>query len=247
VAIGLVGIAALYLYLRRSARQDDPVLDFGILRHGTFRASMVGGMPLRVAVGASPFLLPLLFQLGFGLSPLQSGLITMGTAVGSLATRAVLARTIHRFGFRRVLAGAAAVTSAFYAIYGLFTPATPHAAIFCALIVGGLCNSMALVSLSTLGFSEIPARRTGHATAMASMAQQLSVTLGVVLAAALVSATRLLHGGSPGHLSARDFPPTFFAIGAMTLLSFAAFRKLPEEIGDELRGERQSKRVSSRA
>lgn len=244
-AIGLAGCIALYAYLRRSAAQDEPVLDFAILRHPTFRASMVGGMPLRVAVGASPFLLPLLFQLGFGLSPLQSGLITMGTAVGSIATRAVLARTIRRLGFRRVLAGAAGITSVSYAVYGLFTPATAHAAIFAALMVGGLCNAMALVSLSTLGFSEIPPPRAGHATAMASMAQQLSVTLGVVLGAALVSATSLLHGGNPAHLGARDFPPAFFAIGAMTLLSFAAFRRLPESIGEELRA--PSQKLSSRA
>lgn len=236
-ALGLTGLAALFAYLRRSRGQDEPVLDFGILRHRTLRASIVGGMPLRVAVGASPFLLPLLFQLGFGLSPLQSGLITMGTAVGSLATRAVMTRVIRRLGFRRLLMVAAAVTSGFYAVYGLFTPATPHAAIFAALIVGGLFNSMALVAVSTLGFSEIPVRRTAHATAMASMAQQLSVALGVVLAAALVRFTSLLHGGDPAQLGARDFPPAFFAIAAMTLLSFAAFRRLPEEIGDELRSE----------
>ena len=238
VAMAVAGVAALHLYLRRSARQHEPVLDFSILRHGTFRASILGGMPLRVALGAAPFLLPLLFQIGFGLSPLTSGLLTMGMAVGSLATRAIMTRMIRAVGFRNLLAGSAVMTGALYAVYGLFDAQWPHALLFGALVLGGLFNAMTMVSLTTLGFSEIPAPRTGHATAMASMAQQLSITLGVVVGAALVSATSWLHGGDPAHLLARDFPPAFFAIGALTLMSAAAFRRLPADVGDEMRGRR---------
>jgi MFS family permease len=160
----------------------------------------------------------------------------MATAIGSLSTRTVVARAIRAVGFRTLLIGSALLTSGFYMAYGLFTPQTPHVLIFCVLMLGGLCNSMAMVSLNTLGYTEIPKPRMSHATTTSSMAQQLSLTLGVVMGASLVSLISLLHGGDPTHLQARDFSPAFLAVGTLTLISVAAFRRLRPDEGDELRG-----------
>lgn len=236
--LGLAGLAALYGYWRHSRRHAEPIIDVAILGFRTYRAAVVGGLPLRIAIGASPFLLPLMLQVGFGLSPLESGSLTMALAVGALGTRTVVAHAIRVLGFRTLLLCSAFVTSLFYMAYGLFTPSTPHALMFGVMLLGGLVNSMAMVSLNTLGYADIPPPRMSHATATASMAQQLSASLGVVLAATLLAAIGALHGGPSGHPQARDFTPAFMIVGLMTMLSFAAFWRLDPNEGEALRGRR---------
>jgi EmrB/QacA subfamily drug resistance transporter len=230
-----VGASALGLYYWRSRRMAEPLIDLRILEHRTYRTSIIGGTPLRIAIGASPFLLPLMLQLGFGLSALHSGLLTVATAVGSLATRVVMAQTMRRFGFRPLLVGTTVMTSCCYASYSLFTPETPHPLIFCTLMLGGLVNSMGMVAMQTLGFSEIPKPRMSHATTLNSMAQQLSQSFGVVLGASLVGLTAWFHGGDASHLGPRDFSPAFVFIGAMTMLSLIYFVRLDRDEGAGLR------------
>jgi EmrB/QacA subfamily drug resistance transporter len=233
---GGAGVGALGLYVWRSRRIAAPLIDLTILRHPTYRASIVGGMPLRIAIGASPFLLPLMMQLGFGLSPLASGLITVATAVGSLATRVVVTRTIGWLGFKPLLLGTTVMTSLAYASYSLFTPATPHPLIFVTLMLGGLVNSMGMVALQTLGYSEIPKPRMSHATTLATMAQQLSLSLGVLFGAALLGLAAHWRGGDPAQLAAGDFAPAYWCIGAVTMLSLLWFVRLDRNAGAELRG-----------
>ena len=229
------GVAGLLGYYRHSRGMAQPIIDLGILRYHTFRANVLGGAPLRVAIGAMPFLLPLLFQLGFGMSPLQSGLLSMASAIGALATRVVMRRAIHDVGFRRLLLGACFLTSLFYIGYSQFRPDTPHLLIFGVLLAGGLVSSLCMVALGTLGFSEVPPARMSHATALSTMLQQLSVSFGVVLGASLVTAVSWWHGGDGHHLQTRDFTPVFVVVGLLTLLSLVAFRRLPADAGADMR------------
>jgi len=229
------GAALLGLYVRSSLRKAEPIIDLRILRFQTFRASNVGAVPLRIALGASPFLLPLMFQLGFGLTPLDSGLLTMATAVGSIATRTVMQGVLRRVRFRSVLMATTILSSLFYMSYGLFRPDTPHAVIFGTLLFGGLVNSMGMVSLATLGFASIERPLMSHATALTTIAQQVTLSAGVVLAAALVSAAASWNGDAPSTLSAHSFTPAFLVIGSMTLLSLLSFSRLKPDDGAELR------------
>lgn len=230
-----LGLLALWLYHLHGRRRAHPLIDLNIFRFRTYRTNIMGGMPLRIAIGASPFLLPLMLQLGFGLSPLTSGLLTVATAIGGLSTRLVMKRAILRIGFRKLLLGATTLTSLFYMSYSQFSPSTPHLLIFCTLMLGGLVNSMGMVALATLGFSEIPKPRMSHATTLASMIQQLSVSLGVVLGASSVSAAAWWYGGDAAHLQARDFSPAFVVVGLLTMLSLYSFMKLPPNTGAEMR------------
>jgi MFS family permease len=215
---------------------DNPIFDFSVLRHTAYRITVLGGFPIRVMVGAGPFLLPLMFQIGFGMSPIASGVLTIASAAGALSTRGLMMRTIRVIGFRKVLITAAAASGAFYIVYGLFTPQLPRALMFAVMAVGGLFTSATLVALSTLGFTEIPRERTGHATALATMAQQLATAVGVVLGASLLSFFSFVHGNPVGHLQAADFAPTFAAVALLGFASANAFRKFSPQEGDELRG-----------
>ncbi|MFM0286449.1 MFS transporter [Paraburkholderia megapolitana] len=230
--IGALSLLAYWFYSRRRA---DTIIDPGILRYRAYRTAVLGGMPLRIAIGASPFLLPLMFQLGFGLSPLQSGSLSVATAIGSLSVRAVMTSAIRRVGFRTLLIGATSLTGCFYACYGLFRPGTPHLLIFVVLLFGGLFNSLGMVTLNTLGYSDMPKLKMSRATALSSMAQQLSISIGVAFGASLVTLTAHLYGGSVALLSARDFSPAFFVVGALTLCSLFFFVRLSHDEGAELR------------
>jgi EmrB/QacA subfamily drug resistance transporter len=235
-ALGGLGLLLLGIYGWRSRARAHPLIDLDVLRYPTYRNSVVGGTPLRIAIGASPFLLPLMLQLGFGLTPLESGLLTVATAVGSLATRVVMTTAIRRVGFRSLLVGATALTSFFYMSYGLFTPGTPHGLMFVAMMLGGLFNSMTMVSMQTLGFSEIPKPLMSHATTLNSMAQQLSLSFGVVFGATLVSAAAWWRDGDPKLLAPHDFSPAFVVIGLMTLISMFCFMRLDPNEGASMRG-----------
>jgi len=235
-ALALFGIASLGGYVVHSRRMADPLIDLRILRFPTFFAAVIGGLPLRLALGAIPFLLPLLFQLGFGLSPLASGLLTMGTAVGALATRALLTRALRRFGFRRLLLGATCGASFSYVLYSQFRATTPHAAVFAALVLGGLVMSMVIVSMQTLAYSEIPKPLMGQATALSTMVQQVSLSLGVVLAVELLRIAVLARGGNTSALQGGDFRLAFLIIAGLVPLALLSFRRLPADAGAALHG-----------
>ncbi|HEY4069341.1 MAG TPA: MFS transporter [Burkholderiaceae bacterium] len=234
-AAGGAGALLTLAYHLRSRRKAEPLIDLGILRHSTYRASIVGAIPLRIGIGAMPFLLPLLLQLGFGLSPLASGTLTLATALGSLAARPLLAGAIRAFGFRALLVGGTALTGVYCAGCALLRPQTPHAAVFGALLLGGLVQSSVMVLLQTLGFSQIPKPRMSHATTLNSMSQQLWLSVGVTLGAGLISLAAWWRGGSAEHLTAQDFSPAFVVVGAMMIVSVAWFTTLSKSEGAELR------------
>jgi EmrB/QacA subfamily drug resistance transporter len=235
VAVGLTS-AALYAFT--SLRSPNPIIDLGVLRYRTYFASVVGGMPLRLAIGAVPFMLPLLFQLGFGMSPIQSGLLTVSSAIGSFTTRATITRALRRVGFRTLMIAATVCCSLAYFAYGQFRATTPQIAIVCALIVGGLAMSMAIVSLQTLGFSEIPEPLIGNATVLATMVQQITISFGVMAASELLQLAAYLRGGSAAQLHDFDFHLAFTCIGAIVPLSCVFFLRLPSDAGSDMRGPR---------
>lgn len=236
VAVVGAGLLAFVVYVRRSRSVDHPILDFGVLRFSTFRIALLGGLPIRVALGAAPFLLPLLFQIGFSFSPLKSGLLTMALAMGALCTRATMVYAIRKNGFRKLMILSAILASCFFVSYSLFTPQTPEFLMFCAMFLGGLSTSMAMVSLNTVGYTDIPASRVTHASTMSAMSQQVSLALGVLLGATLLAAVNYLHGGNMAHLQPRDFSPAFLVIALLSLWSAFSFRELRPEDGEEMRG-----------
>jgi EmrB/QacA subfamily drug resistance transporter len=221
-----VGAAALWLYGRHSLRHDAPVIDLRVLAMPTFRANVVGAMPLRLALFAVPFLLPLMLQLGFGLSPLSAGLLTAASAFGALCSRVAVRWSLDRLGLPRLLIVATALTSALTASYSLFSPHTSHALIFALLFVGGLIGSLCMVSLNALALSNLPGHHQSHATAILAMAQQVAAGIGVVLASSLVAAFSFLRGRGGHDLLWQDFAAAFLMMGIIVLLSIPPFVRL---------------------
>ncbi|MDP3138082.1 MAG: MFS transporter [Burkholderiaceae bacterium] len=234
VLLAGLGAWSFWRYCLHGRSLEHPMIDLAILRFRTFRTVVIGGVPLRLAIGASPFLLPLMLQLGFGMSPLMAGLFTMATAIGAFGTRFVMKRVILKMGFRHLLMGSAMLTSFFYMSYSLFSPTTPHPLMFATMLLGGLVNSLGMVAMATLGYADIPQHRMSHATSLSTVIQQLSLSFGVVLGASLVTAAAWWYGDDPAHLMARDFSPAFVVVGLLTMLSLIAFMRLSPRDGAEM-------------
>jgi MFS family permease len=219
------------IHARRTA---SPVLDFTLLRLPTMRASIVGGFMFRLGIGALPFLLPLLMQVGFGLSPLRSGLVTFGSAVGSMGMKTLAARIIRTFGFRNIMIVNAFISSIFLAACALFTIATPLLLIMILLVVGGFFRSLQFTAINTLAYAEVEPTLMSRATTLVSVNQQLAVSAGVAVGAALVESTMWLHHVS--ELSAADFAPAFIVVSVISTISVYFFFELPADAGHQVSG-----------
>jgi MFS family permease len=232
-AMGALVFAAYVLYARRA---EAPILDLTLLRLPTFRVTIGGGFIFRAAIGGLPFLLPLLMQLGFGLSAFASGLITFCSAAGALLMKLTAAPILDRFGFRTVLVWNAAIGGAALAACAFFRPGVPQAIIMAVLLAGGFFRSLQFTAINTLCYADVPDDRISRATSFVSMVQQIAVTFGVVVAAMLLHVSVEMHGG--GAVEIGDFPMPFLVTGTLAAASALVFLGLPGAAGEALRGAR---------
>jgi MFS family permease len=233
----LFGVGCTGIYIFHALRVENPILDLRLLAIASFRASVVGGLLFRVGVGATPFLLPLMLQLGFGMTPFQSGLTTFVATAGALAMKASAASALQRFGFKNTLVFNCLISAAFLAANGQFRPDTPQALMLLTLFVGGFFRSLQFTALNALGYADIDHAAMSKATSFAAVAQQLSLSSGVAIAAAVVEQTR---GRSlDAQIGPQDFPPAFFVVAAVTAASALVFMRLPPDAGAALSGHRR--------
>ncbi len=228
------GLAICAIYVWHAHRVKDPVIDLKLLSIPTFRASVVGASFFRIGVGAIPFLLPLMLQLSFGLSPFQSGMITFSAAAGAVIMKATAAPVIRQFGFRNVLIVNALISTGFMAVNGFFTAATSHFIIIGVLLTGGFFRSLEFTAINALAYADIKQADMSRATSFASVAQQVSISLGVAIGALIVQAARGI-GGS-GHVAQMDFAIAFWIVAGIGSISVFWFLRLPQGAGDELAG-----------
>ena len=173
-----------------------------------------------------------MLQIGFGMSPFQSGLITFATAIGAMTMKVAAATILRRFGFRTVLVANAIISSAFLAICAAFTKATPAAVMLALLLVGGFFRSLQFTCVNTLAYADVETARVSRATSLVSVAQQLAISAGVAFGALAVELTVAYRGH--GALVAQDFPPAFLAVATISALSAIIFARLSPEAGAEL-------------
>jgi MFS family permease len=232
VSLLAAGVVGCWLYVRHARTAKAPLLDLNLLKVDTFYASVAGGFLYRIGVGAMPFLLPLLLQLGFGMTALQSGMLTFASAVGAIAMKATAAPILRQFGFKRVLVTNAVVSSAFIAATALFTLGTPHVVILAVLLVGGFFKSLEFTSINSMAYADIDNKAMSRATSFASAAQQLSLSTGVAVGALVLEFERM--GRPDGSVVAGDFPLAFLLVAAIAASSAFVFARLPKEAGASL-------------
>jgi MFS family permease len=236
-ALLVVGTAALIAYVRYAYRNPHPIIDLSLLRIPTFRAGIYGGFLFRIAIGALPFILPMMLQLGFGLTPFHSGLLTFASAAGAMLMKTTAGPVLRRVGFRHTLLANAVISGGFVILYGLFQPSTPGWLILALLLAGGFFRSLQFTGINTLTMSDVPQSRLSQAASFSAIAQQLSLTFGVGIGATILHFT--IAGSGNGVAQASDFPPAFFVVGILAVLSALFYLPLAADAGSEVTGHRR--------
>ncbi|MFZ4532058.1 MAG: DHA2 family efflux MFS transporter permease subunit [Alsobacter sp.] len=230
VALMVAGAALLCLYVVHALRVPDPLIDLRLLALPTFRASLAGGFVFRVGIGASPFLLPLLLQVGLGMNAFASGLTTFAAGVGAITMKLAAAPILRRFGFRRVLIVNAVLSAASVAAPALFGAGTPTLVMLAVLLVGGFLRSLQFTAVSAVAYADVPTEKLSRATSFAAVLQELSGSVGVAVAAIGLELAASALGGPL--LSVSHFPVVFAVVGLIALSSAAIFwSQLPAGAG----------------
>ena len=231
VAAGAVAAAA---YARHARRRPDPLLDLSLLRLPTFAVSVWAGSLFRIGIGAIPFLLPLMLQLGFGLSAAQSGLITLASALGAIVMKPAAGASLRWFGFRTVLVWNAALSALLLAACAAFRPAWPIMGLYAVLIAGGFLRSLQFTAYNTIAYADVPRARMSGATSLYATLQQVSLTLGITVGAGALQASTALSGRvQPG---LQDFSAAFVVVAVVAGLAAPMALGLRRDAGRELSG-----------
>lgn len=231
-AITATGAALLAGYVFHALRSDNPLIDLRLIKIPTFRAGVLGGFLFRAGLGAAPFLLPLLFQNGFGMTPFQSGMLTFATGIGAILMKTQAANILRRWGYKRVLIANAIISAIFAAIPAFYTSVTPVLLITAIFLVGGLSRSLQFTSVNTLAYADMPPEKLSRATSFAAVGQELAGSVGVTIAALGLEFMQRWQGGTsidPAH-----FPPVFVLIALLSAASVFVFARLPRDAGEAL-------------
>ena len=239
-------LIAVLLAVLHSLRHPTPLIDLSLMKFPTFRVSQDGGTFFRTAVGAIIFLLPLLFQVGFGMNAFQSGLITLSTAIGAVCAKTVIQYNLRWFGYRRVLVWNGVACALSIVVCGFFTEATPAALLMAVLILGGVIRSTQHSALNTIVFAEVPPQRLASATSFSSMVQQLANGLGVAMAAILLQISMIWRGVEAEAMNASDIRFALFASGACAALAVLFYLSLAPDAAADISGHRKKGEAATR-
>lgn len=219
----------LWLLLRHLHRAPHPLIRLTPIGIPTFRATLYGGTAMRTLISSMPFVLPLYFQLGFGMDATSAGLLVLGLFAGNIGIKPFTTPLLRRFGFRRVLLGNGLLQAATMLGAAALSPDTPVPVVFALLVVSGASRSTQFTAINTLAYADVPQRLMNSANTLFSVAFQLANGFGVSLGAIALRTARASFG-SPAQTTylAQDF--RFALIGLailMTAISLDALRLAP--------------------
>jgi EmrB/QacA subfamily drug resistance transporter len=233
-----VGLVAIVGYLLHARKHPAPLLDLSLMRLPCFGVALTAMMLFRTGIGAIPFLLPMMLQVGFGASAVQSGLITFASSAGALVMKPATQHALRLFGFRDTLVWNGVISAVMIAICAAFRPTWPAAAIYAALLIGGFFRSLQFTAYNTLAYGDVPRARMSSATSLYVTCQQLAATIGISTGAiALEISTTMAGRSSPQPI---DFSHAFLVVAMFTLVAAPIALWMPRDAGDELTGRRSS-------
>ena len=240
VALLVVALLLLAAYGLRSARIAQPLLRLVLFRIRTFRAAVGGGFFTRIAIGGMPFLLPLMYQVALGYTPIQSGLLMMPQALAAITLKFSMPRVLARFGYRAVLVSNTLTLGILIMLFAAIGARTPAGLIVLLAFAYGFFQSLQYTSMNTLVYADVGEADAGNASTIASTAQQLSMSFGIATASLVAAvfipdrfhtdATTLIHG----------IHDAFIVLGIATIVSTGVFRSLRATDGSSISQHRVS-------
>jgi len=232
----VAGCALLFAALRHFRRAPNPMLDLAPMSVATFRAVILGGSVSRMAIGSLPFLLPLMFQLGFGLDAFRAGTLLLVVFVGNVGMKLVTTPILRRFGYRPVILVNGVLAAASLAACAWIDPDTPKAIVIAILLLSGMTRSMQFTSLGTLAFADVPDRQMGDANGLMNVVSQLSMAAGITLGALCVQLGAVLAERVPFEAPAASYKFALLVTAVLALAGLFDTLSLPKGAGDHFVG-----------
>jgi EmrB/QacA subfamily drug resistance transporter len=230
------GVVMITLYIRHAQKVANPILDLSLLRIDTLRISITGGLFFRFAAGAMPFLLPLMLQLGFGLTAFQSGLITCAAALGALTMKFGAGSILRRFGYRNLLIVNGLLSCLLTASLGFLSPHMSYILMMLLLLAGGVSRSMQFTALNSIAYADVTTAQVSKANGLYTVMQQLSLAMGVAVAATVLDVSQWWRGATD--LAVVDFSAAFIIVSLGGIFSSYLYMRLPLNAGASLSGHR---------
>lgn len=236
LAIFLISIGLLFgiAYLHHARRHPAPIMDFSLMRVPSFGASVIAGSLTRISQGAQPFLMPLMLQLGFGLSAAAAGRVVIAAALGSMAMKMFTSRILKRFGFRSSLIVNGIIGTLGYGLCAVFRPDWPISLIFVILFFCGFFMSFQFTAYNTIAYDEIERDRMSSATSFYTTFQQLMLSLGICVAALALHGSMFMGDRETPALG--DFTVAFVVVMVISLLATVWNARFSRTAGAEISG-----------
>jgi EmrB/QacA subfamily drug resistance transporter len=234
--LGLLAVSILLLagYGFHATRIAYPMLNLILFRIRTFRVTVNGSFLTRLGIGGIPFLFPLLYQVGLGFTPIQSGMLMMPQAIASISLKPMMPRILARFGYRAVLVSNTLIIGLLIFLFATIGKDTPLWLVVAEVFFYGFFTSLQYTSMNTLVYADVSQEQESSASSIASTMQQMAISFGVASASLVTaffipdrhtsSAPQFIHG----------IHRAFFVLGGMTVLSTIIFRELKRGDGDSV-------------
>lgn len=234
--LGLLVLSLLLLlgYWRHALTTPHPLLRLGLLRLRTLRVAITGSFVTRLGVGGMPFLLPLLYQVGLGYTPVQSGLLIMPQSVAAMSLKILMPRILTRLGYRAVLISNTVILGVLIALFSTIGVHTPVWLIVAQAFCFGFFTSLQYTSMNTLVYADVAERDTSMASTLASTVQQMSMSFGVATASLVAALFIPDRAHADPARMIRGIHEAFLILGGLTILSTLLFRELRSDDGESI-------------
>jgi MFS family permease len=230
----VVGLGFGFMAVRHALSHPHPAVSLSTLKYKTFVISgFTGGTMVRMPIRAVPFILPIMFQVGFGMTAFLSGLTLLVMTAADMALKPMLVRTLRRYGFRKVLEVSAMTLAISVALCALMTATTPLWAIFILVGLVGLTRSYAMSGTVTL-MADVPVEELGPSTTLTNVMIQITGALAITFSAIIMNASAAIRGAKA--VGAFDCRVALLIVAAFALLSVLSFRKLAADAGADMAG-----------
>ncbi|MBS5980205.1 DHA2 family efflux MFS transporter permease subunit [Dysgonomonas sp. Marseille-Q5470] len=242
VLLILVSICLLLFNVRYSKHISNPLIDYSVIRIPTYKVTIFTGSISRMVIGVAPYLIPLMFQEGFGLNPFESGSLFLATMAGNLAMKPATIWVMRHYNFRTVLVVNGFLVALFSFFTALLLPTTPVVLIVVVMFLSGMFRSMQFSAITTLAFAEIPQQQMTAANTLYSTVQQMSTGMGIAMGAVFLRFSNMINGYSE-HYTVADFRLAFIFVAILGIISLYGFTKLTPDAGDAVRVKKRDRNV----
>jgi MFS family permease len=230
----VVSLCLLLFNIRYSEHISNPLIDYSIVKIPTYKITIFTGSLSRMVIGVAPYLVPLMFQEGFGLTPFESGTLFLATTAGNLTVKPATIWIMRRYNFRTVLITNGLFVALFTFFTALLLPTTPVILIVVVMFLSGMFRSMQFSAITTLAFAEIPQPKMTAANTLYSTIQQMSTGMGIAMGAVFLRFSNMINGHA-AHYTVADFRLAFIFVSLLGVVSLYGFTKLAPDAGNAVR------------